>query len=48
MKTYKINITTGVIALIIAMIAFLLIYRDIKTVPEFKGTFVYCKGDVTL
>lgn len=44
MKIDKISIITAIIILAITIIAFLIIYRDFKQMPEFKGVFVFLEG----
>lgn len=46
MKRYKTNMITAIIAALIAIVAFFIIYRDITYEPEFRGVFVYNKGVV--
>ncbi len=44
MKSKIIHIITAIIILLIAVIGFLIIYREFNDVPDFKGVFVYIKG----
>lgn len=48
MKSYKINIITAITALIIAISAFLIIYRDFSYIPKFKGVFVCSEGVIII